>query len=73
MVLANQKCILNTKDAPKEIKKDKKGRIIPKPPKPGWEFVDTMVPQSMLDHQEIDGWILEDVDGFLWAHRKGKK
>lgn len=57
----------------KEIKKDKKGRIIPKPPKPGWEFVDTMVPQSMLDHQEIDGWILEDVDGFLWAHKKGKK
>lgn len=57
----------------KEIKKDKKGRIIPKPPKPGWEFVDTMIPQSMLDHQEIDGWILEDVDGFLWAHRKGRK
>lgn len=56
-----------------KIRKDKKGRIIPKPPKPDWEFVDTMVPQSMLDHQEIDGWILEDVDGFLWAHRKGKK
>ena len=59
----------------KNKRKDERGRIVPiNPPKKGWEWVDTMSPQSMLDHQEIDGWILEnDEDGFLWAHRKGRK
>ena len=59
----------------KNKRKDERGRIVPiNPPKKGWEWVDTMSPQSMLDHQEIDGWILEhDEDGFLGAHKKGRK
>ena len=58
----------------KNRRKDETGRIVPiKPPHRGWEWVDTMSAQSMLDHCEEDGWILEEEDGFLWAHRKGKK
>lgn len=65
----------NKENKRKNTRKDERGRIVPiNPPKKGWEWVDTMSPKSMLDHQEIDGWILEhDEDGFLWAHKKGRK